>query len=108
MSKVLLIGEKKTEEFENFEGMFQALSEQGVIVVGLEDGVITTKDKKEIPFAIVETVGIKSKMVSEISKYRDGLRQSIMPLMKQGIVTKEQAAKLKEQFDFLDKVEDKK
>ena len=108
MSKILLIGEKENQEFTSFEEMFQAVSEKGIVITAVEDGVLKTKDKKELSFAVVETAGTKDKMVKEVSTYRDGLRQSIVPLMKQGIVTKEQAAKLKEQFDFLDKVEAKK
>ena len=102
MSKVLLTVDKKSEEFENFETMFQALSEKGIVVIKVEDGKITTKDKKELVFQIVTSEGTKVKLQAEIEVYRDKLRESILPLMKQGIVTKEQAGKLKEQFEFLE------
>ena len=102
MGKVLLTADKKVVEFDNFEAMFQDLSEKGMIVVSVEDGKIITKDKKELSFSIVTTEGTKEKLNSEIEAYREKLRVSIPPLMKQGVFTKEQAGKLKEQFEFLD------
>jgi len=103
MAKVLLIADKKTEEFDSFEAMFQAVSEKGIVVTEVTDGILKTKDKKELQFSIITTEGTEDKLKKEIEVYRDKLRESILPLMKQGIVTKEQAGKLKEQFEFLDK-----
>jgi len=102
MAQVLLTADKKSQEFENFEKMFQDISEKGIVVTNVEDGVITTKDKKTLTFQIITTEGTKEKLQKEIEVYRDELRKSIVPLMKQGIVSKEQAGKLKEQFEFLD------
>jgi len=102
MAKIILIADKKAEEFNSFEAMFQAISEKGIVVTDVKDGIITTKDKKEFSFGIMNIDNTEKNLKKEIEVYRDKLRESILPLMKQGIVTKEQAGKLKEQFEFLD------
>jgi radical SAM superfamily enzyme with C-terminal helix-hairpin-helix motif len=101
MFEVLLKLGKNTSRFKNFEEMFQSISEEGLIVEDVKDGIIKTKDKKELEFMIVTKDNTEEKFKKEIEQYRDKLRESILPLIKQGIVTKEQAGKLKEQFDFL-------
>lgn len=103
MAKIILTEGKVTKEFENYEVMFQDISERGIVIAKVEDGKLITSDKKELVVEIVTTIGTAETLTAEISTYRDGLRKTIVPLMKQGIVSKEQAAKMGEQFKFLDK-----
>jgi len=102
MTKVILTEGKTKKEFESFEEMFQSISEKGIVLDKVEDGKLTTVDGKEMPIEIF-TTDIKDIFNKEISIYRDELRKTIVPLMKQGIVTKEQAEKLKAQFACIDK-----
>ena len=102
MTKIILTEEKTKKEFGSFEEMFQSISEKGIVLEKVEDGKLITKDGKELAIEIV-TTDIKDIFHKEISIYRDELRKTIIPLMKQGIVTKEQAEKLKDQFSCLEK-----
>lgn len=103
MEKIILTEGKVTKEFENYELMFQDISERGIIIEKVEDGKLTTTEKKELTIAVLTTAGTADALIKEIVDYRDELRKTIVPLMKQGIVTKEQANKLGEQFKFIEK-----
>jgi hypothetical protein len=103
MSKIILTEGKEKKEFKSYEEMFQDISSRGFIILNVEDGKIITKDKKEFTIEVVTTIGTAEAFLKEMIKYREEQRKTIVPLMKQGIVTKEQAAKMGEQFKFIDK-----
>ena len=111
MSKLILdVSEDEVKGFKSYEEMFQYISEQGKIVLSVKDGEIETKDGLKMSFGVIEGKGSKVKFIKEIDSYRESLRKTIGPLIKQGIVTKEQIAdKLKDQFEFInEKTEGKK
>lgn len=104
MKKVIVLTEKSgTREFETMKDMFQKLSEEGVIISSVEDGVIHTKEEeKTFAMVITETEGTKEALAEEVNTYRDELRASITLLKKQGLeVSKTEMAKLAKQFEFL-------
>jgi hypothetical protein len=103
MKKVVLYAEGGHQEFENFEKMFEELSEKGVIVESVKDGSLVIKGK-EVNFAIQTTEGTSEMFMNEVSLYRDELRGYIAKLKKQGIqVSPEEMKKLAKQFEFLPK-----
>lgn len=108
MKKIITIEKDIITHYDSFELMFQALSEQGLIIESLEDGVIKGnkgEDKVEICFGEFISEGTKQVVVEDISKYRDVLRESVTLLKKQGLIEKPQLEKLAAQFAFLKKEE---
>jgi len=107
MLRIVYMKEDNPVFAESFEEMFQALSEDGVILEKVEEGIISTKNGETIEFGIVQ-VGPVEDFISEVKSYRDTLRESISKLKKQGIsVSKTELNKLAKQFEFLSDKETK-
>jgi hypothetical protein len=110
MKKIILIKEEGSTLYNTYEDMFREISEEGIIVAEIKDGVIKTTDGKEINFGIINIAGTADKMKEEVVGYRDSLREAVSSLMKQGIsIPKTELSKLAKQFEFLgEKKEEKK
>lgn len=101
MQKIVFYSDSGVQEFLSCQDMFQKLSEQGLIVDSVKDGVLTIGGK-EYPFAVQTAAGTEAMLVSEVTSYRDDLRASISKLKQQGIeVSKPELQKLAKQFEFL-------
>lgn len=98
-------------KYDSFKDMFQGLSEQGLIIESLNDGVIVgkkDKEKIEIEFGEFTVEDTKAKMLTDVIAYRAVLRESITLLKKQGLVEKSQLDKLAAQFQFVKELEEPK
>jgi len=102
MQKVILLRDGKSEIFETLKDLYQSLSEEGVIITEVIDGLIKTSDKKEFEFGLLNIEKTKENLINEVEEYRKELRESISLLKKQGInVPKDELTKLAKQFEFV-------
>lgn len=98
---IVLYRNEFSKVFESFEDIFQYISEEGIIVNSIEDGIIDT-DKGLFNFSYISNEGTKTIFSENIISYRDNLRASILTLKKQGIqISKKELLKLAKQFEFL-------
>jgi len=104
-NKIVLFHEGETVVGETFEEVFKIITEDGLIIEAVEDGVLHLKNKKgdKINANFYETV-VPDKTIfeTEIKDYRQKLRDSVSLLKSQGIdIPKENLKKLIEDFKFL-------
>lgn len=96
---VILINEQM-EIYSSYEEMFQKISEKGLIIDSVSNGVLVIGGK-ELQF-LVTAEAQAAEFKADVESYRDRLRANIVALKNQGIaISKPELDKLAKQFDFV-------
>lgn len=104
MKKIISIIGSETFLHEDLKSMFQDISEKDLIVKSVSDGEIIADNKGVeivIKFGKFNVENISNDFKTEVSDFRNVLRESVGLLKKQGLIDKTQLEKLASQFAFL-------
>lgn len=104
MKKIISIIGSETFLHEDLKSMFQDISEKDLIVKSVNDGEIIADNKGTeivIKFGKFNVENISNDFKTEVSEFRNVLRESVGLLKKQGLIDKTQLEKLASQFAFL-------
>ena len=104
MKKIISIIGSETFLHEDLKSMFQDISEKDLIVKSVSDGEIIADNKGAeivIKFGKFNVENISNDFKTEVSEFRNVLRESVGLLKKQGLIDKTQLEKLASQFAFL-------
>ena len=104
MKKIISIIGSETFLHEDLKSMFQDISEKDLIVKSVSDGEIIADNKGAeivIKFGKFNVENISNDFKTEVSDFRNVLRESVGLLKKQGLIDKTQLEKLASQFAFL-------
>lgn len=104
MKKIISIIGSETFLHEDLKSMFQDISEKDLIVKSVSDGEIIADNKGTeivIKFGKFNVENISNDFKTEVSEFRNVLRESVGLLKKQGLIDKTQLEKLASQFAFL-------
>ena len=104
MKKIISIIGSETFLHEDLKSMFQDISEKDLIVKSVNDGEIIADNKGTeivIKFGKFNVENISNDFKTEVSEFRNVLRESVGLLKKQGLIDKAQLEKLASQFAFL-------
>lgn len=104
MKKIISIIGSETFLHEDLKSMFQDISEKDLIVKSVNDGEIIADNKGAeivIKFGKFNVENISNDFKTEVSEFRNVLRESVGLLKKQGLIDKTQLEKLASQFAFL-------
>ena len=104
MKKIISIIGSETFLHEDLKSMFQDISEKDLIVKSVSDGEIIADNKGTeivIKFGKFNVENISNDFKTEVSEFRNVLRESVGLLKKQGLIDKSQLEKLASQFAFL-------